>query len=134
MFLSVGVIDSEFFKDAHNMEAKQKKTQETLDSFVALARRLGIPARSDFRIGADVVHEASQLCLDVARQYPRAVFFAGELLFEEPKWYHRILHNETAYAIQRQVRFAGLPMVILPIVLRGAPGSAPLGGGAALAP
>jgi hypothetical protein len=46
------------------------------------------------------------------------MFFAGELLFSEPRWYDRILHNERAHSIQRQVRLAGLPMVIFPILLR----------------
>ena len=63
----------------------------------------------------EVVETAAALCVEITRTYPRAVFFAGELVFEEPKWYHRILHNETAYAILRRIRFAGLPMVILPI-------------------
>ena len=68
----------------------------------------------------------SRVCMDNPRASAgpprttgaRAVFFAGELVFEQPQWYHRILHNETAYAILRQIRFAGLPMVILPIRIR----------------
>jgi hypothetical protein len=31
---------------------------------------------------------------------------AKRVLFGESTWYHRILHNETAYAIQRRLRFA----------------------------
>jgi hypothetical protein len=46
------------------------------------------------------------------------MFFAGELVFDSPKWWDKILHNETAYAIQRQIRYAELPMVILPLVLQ----------------
>ena len=83
-----------------------------------LAARLGIPARSAYRLGPDVVEELSRLCLNLAKEYPRAVIFAGELCFEDAKWYHRLLHNDIAYAVQRRIRFAGLPMVILPYVLR----------------
>ena len=42
-------------------------------------------------------------------------FFCGRVGVCKPQWYHRILHNETAYAILRRIKFAGLPMVILPI-------------------
>jgi hypothetical protein len=40
--------------------------------------------------------------------------FAGQLVFRRDTWLHRLLHNQTAYAIQRRLHWAGLPMVILP--------------------
>ena len=79
---------------------------------------MGVPSHFEYKIGAEVVETASELCIEISQKYPKAVFFAGELVFEKPRWYHRILHNETAYAIQRRIRFAGLPMVILPIRIR----------------
>jgi amino acid transporter len=116
VFISIGVINSEFFKKGE-VDSIEKRTEETLKGYCAVANRLGLPARYAFRVGTDVVSEASELCLDVSKQYPHAMFFAGEIIFEHPTWFDRILHNETAYAIQRQIRFAGLPMVILPLVL-----------------
>ncbi|NBY19007.1 amino acid permease, partial [bacterium] len=116
VFISIGVINSEFFKKGE-VDTIEKRTEETLKGYVAVANRLGLPAKYAFRIGTDVVSEASELCVDVSKQYPHAMFFAGEIIFENPTWFDRILHNETAYAIQRQIRFAGLPMVILPLVL-----------------
>jgi len=64
--------------------------------------------------------------VDLAKKYPRAVFFAGEVVFDEPKWYGRILHHETAFAIQRRLRFAGVPIVVLPIRLFRKPKITPL--------
>jgi hypothetical protein len=29
-----------------------------------------------------------------------------------------LLHNETAYAIQRRLKYGGVPMVILPLLIR----------------
>jgi hypothetical protein len=78
---------------------------------------VGIPARSAYRIGTDVVEEVSEECLLLFKQYPRAVFFAGEIVFNEPRWFDRLLHNDTSYAIQRRLRFVGLPVVILPVRL-----------------
>lgn len=116
VFISVGVINSEFFKKGE-VDPIEKRTEETLKGYVSIANRLGLPAKYAFRVGTDVVNEASELCVDISKQYPKAMFFAGEIIFEHPSWFDRILHNETGYAIQRKIRFAGLPMVILPLVL-----------------
>ncbi|HSA60286.1 MAG TPA: APC family permease [bacterium] len=117
VFLSIGVINSEFFKADHGVKEMEERVMESLKYYVDLAHGLGIPAEAAFRVGTDVVSEAADLCIELSRQYSGAVFFGSELVFQEPKWYHRILHNETAYAIQRRLRFAGLSVVILPILL-----------------
>lgn len=118
LFLTVGAVTSDFFKGDHHIETLTKKTEETLRHYIHFSEKHGIPAAGNFKIGAEIVETASELCVETARQYPHCVFFAGELVFEKPQWYHRILHNETAYAILRRIRFAGLPMVILPIRIR----------------
>lgn len=117
IFLSVSVINSDFFKGDHKVSELEKKTEEALAYYVDLARGLDIPAKAVFRVGTDVVVEASNLCLEISKEFSNCVFFGSELVFQEPRWYHRFLHNETAYAIQRQLRFAGLSVVILPILL-----------------
>jgi amino acid transporter len=117
VFVSIGVPNSDFFKGGSHIEALEEQTRASLNRYVEMANRLGIPAESTYRIGTDVVNEVSEACVELSRKYPHAVFFAGEVVFDEPKWYDRILHNETAYAIQRRLRFAGVPIVILPIRL-----------------
>ena len=118
VFISIGLINSEFFREETDVTEYEEKSKKMLGRYVDFARQLRIPARSACQVGTDIVHEASELCLALSREYPRIVFFAGESVFERPQWYHRLLHNETGYSIQRQIRFAGLPMVILPIVIR----------------
>ncbi len=115
IFLTVGTVTSDFFKGGHQIEAITKRTEESLRHYAEFSKKMGVPAKSGYKIGAEVVETASELCVETSQKYPRSVFFAGELVFEKPQWYHRILHNETAYAILRRIRFAGLPMVILPI-------------------
>ncbi len=121
VFLSVGVVDSQFFKSTDQIDAVSDRTKGTLQHYVDFSHRMGIPSRFEFGLGTEVVHSVSELCIDASKKYSQCVFFAGELVFEKPQWYHPLLHNETAYAILRQIRFAGLPMVILPIRLPGAP-------------
>jgi hypothetical protein len=57
------------------------------------------------------------LCLEVAAEFPRATFFAGQLVLRSPGWLTAILHNETAFALQRRLQAAGRTVVILPAVV-----------------
>jgi hypothetical protein len=41
--------------------------------------------------------------------------FAGQLVFQRVNALTRMLHQETAFAIQRRLQFAGIQVVILPI-------------------
>lgn len=116
VFVSVGVVDSSLFKDGKQVTAMEEETQKTLERYVALAHSMGIPAQSAYRIGTDVVEEASDLCVELSKQYARATFFAGEIMFSNPKWYHRFLHNHTPIAIQQKIRHHGLNMMILPVL------------------
>jgi hypothetical protein len=118
VFVSVSVIDSGNFKGAGAVEDLRKHTEETLAKYVDLARRLGMPAESFMVIGTDAVDELEGLCKDVAKKYPRVLFFAGQLVFQKDTWYQRLLHNETAYSLQRRLQWAGLPIMILPTRVR----------------
>ena len=65
-------------------------------------------------IGTDAVDELENLRVTIAKEFPRAVFFAGQLVFQRDTWYQRLLHNETAYSLQRRLQWDGVPMIILP--------------------
>jgi len=45
----------------------------------------------------------------------KGLFVAEQLSFEEETIVNRILHNETAFMIQRRLQHAGIPMVVLPV-------------------
>jgi len=121
VFLSVGVIDSATFKDSAEVIEVKERTRAALDEYVALAQGLGLAATARMALGTEAVQTATELCSDVAREFPRALFFAGKLVFEQEHWYQRVLHNETAYQIQRRLQFAGLNAMVLPVrLLEGA--------------
>lgn len=61
-------------------------------------------------------HFEVKRCLDARLiRTLRALFFAGKLIFRHASWWQRLLHNETAHAVQRRLEFDGLTMVVLPI-------------------
>jgi amino acid transporter len=118
IFISSGVIDSGSFKGSGAIESLKEHIAGSLEQYVDLARRLGMPAVSYMRIGTDAVEELEELCLEVVQDFPKATFFAGQLVFEKDNWLHRLLHNQTAYSLQRRLQWAGFPMVILPTRVR----------------
>lgn len=118
LFVSVAVIDSGNFKGRDEVEGLETKTKRDLDRYVDLARHMGLPAEGRMAVGIDPVLEAERLCAEIAREYPRAVFFAGKISFEREKWYQGLLHNETPHAIQRRLQWEGIPMVVLPVRVR----------------
>ena len=120
VFVSVGVVDSGNFKGAEEVDALREYTEETLGKYVDLARRIGLPARGYMSIGTDVVDELEQICRVVARDFPQTKVFAGQLVFQRETWYGALLHNQTAYSLQRRLQWDGIPMVILPTRVREA--------------
>ncbi len=114
VFISVGVIDSGGFKGEAALEALKANTEATLRKYVDLANGLGLPATYRYAIGTDPVDEAEALCRKVAAEFSRCTFFAGKLIFRREAWYQKVLHNETAFAIQKRLHWSGLTTVILP--------------------
>jgi len=115
LFLSVAVIDSASFKGATEVAALQKHTIEDLERYVELAHQLGFRADYRYAVGTEAVEHVVELCEKVREEFSRSIFFLGQLVFESDRFYYRILHNETAFAIQRRLQFAGLQAVVLPI-------------------
>ncbi|HSN29936.1 MAG TPA: hypothetical protein VLT45_26795, partial [Kofleriaceae bacterium] len=116
VFVSAGVIDAGVFKGKDEIDAMNAKLESDLDKYVAFAKtHMGWAADHDHAIGTEAVTELDHLCREVALRFPRSVFFAGKLIFQEESWYQRLLHNETAAAVERRLQFAGLPMIVMPI-------------------
>jgi amino acid transporter len=118
IFVSVAMIDSGSFKGAEEIEALETSAKAGLEKYVTLARKLGLAADYRTALATDVVESAVELCKEVAGEFPRSTVFTGQLTFRLEKFYHRLLHNETAFAIQRRLQWDGLTTVIMPIRVR----------------
>ncbi|MCX5634960.1 MAG: APC family permease, partial [Planctomycetota bacterium] len=117
VFVSVAVIDQGAFKGKEGLDDLKKSVKESLEKYVELARKLGFPAEYRMDVGADLVDTAANMALDVSREFPKSTVFSGQLSFRLEKFYHRLLHNEAAFAIQRRLQWDGITNVILPIRL-----------------
>jgi amino acid transporter len=117
VFCSVAVIDSGVFKGINEVHELEQRTAHALDMYVRYAAWLELPAEHTFSTGIEVAVEAEKVALEVIRKYPKALFVAGQLIFDEDTFVTRLLHNESAFMIQRRLQHAGLPMVVLPVRL-----------------
>jgi len=116
VFIAAGVIDAGAFKGKDEIDVLRDNLERDLARYVVFAKaHMGWAAESDFAIGTEAVTELDRLCREVALRFPRSVFFAGKLIFQRDSWYQRLLHNETAAAVERRLQFAGLPMIVLPV-------------------
>ncbi|MGA2914965.1 MAG: amino acid permease [Sedimentisphaerales bacterium] len=121
VFVSVVVIDQGAFKGKEGLEDLKKSTKESLRKYVELARTLGFPAEYRMATGTDLVETATELVKEVSEEFNKSTIkstvFSGQLSFQLEKSYHRLLHNEAAFAIQRRLQWNGIANVILPIRL-----------------
>jgi len=115
IFASVGVIDAATMKGVEEVDRLRKETEHGLQEFVSVARRLGFAADYRITLGTEAVEEGEKLARDIAREFPKAIFFMGNLIFAKEGWFHALLHNNTAYRLQRRMQFAGLNAMILPV-------------------
>ena len=115
MFVSAAIVDSGTFKGAEEIEHLEETTEEQLRQYIAWTQAHSLKADYRLAVGTEAVATIEDLCVTLAEQFPRAIFFMGRLIFKEEKWYHRLLHNETPHAIQRRLQFQGIQAMVLPI-------------------
>ncbi|MEM0493110.1 MAG: KUP/HAK/KT family potassium transporter, partial [Candidatus Thermoplasmatota archaeon] len=115
IFVSIAEIDSGAFKGVDRVKELKESVETALAKYVKIARKLGFAADSRMDIGTDVVESATQLCECIAEEFKNVTFFTGKIVFKHETIFHKILHNETAFAIQRRLQWKGLPVVILPL-------------------
>ena len=117
VFASIAVVDSDTFKGTKEIEALEVRTRASLAAYERFARMLGLRVASCNAVGTEVALEAENISKALLRIYPKALVVAGQVIFEEDTTWNRLLHNETAFAIQRRLQHAGVPMVVLPVQL-----------------
>lgn len=115
VFVSVGVIDSSRFKGREELDNLQRQTEASLEKYVQFVKRQGQYAEYWSALGTDAIDELERLAHEVVRRFPRSVFFAGKLVFQRDLFWHKVLHNQAAFTLQRRLQFSGLQMVVLPV-------------------
>jgi Amino acid permease len=115
VFVTIGVVDSGVFKGADELNALEGRARAVLARYERFGRSLGLATASRYAIGTEVTLEAERIARELFQEYPQALVVAGQLIFREDSLWNRILHNETAFLVQRRLQRLGIPMIVLPI-------------------
>jgi amino acid transporter len=125
VFIGAGVIDSSRFKGVEEIENLREHTERELKKYVALLSRRGYSAEYRYALGTDPIAELEGLAHQVSKRFPRAVFFASKLIFPEEHFWHKVLHNQAAFTLERRLQFAGLQTVVLAVAADAAASAHP---------
>jgi hypothetical protein len=115
VFVSVGVVDFDRFKGEREIENLKANVDSDLKRYSRLVERWGFPSEVRVAYGVDVCDEIETLCAQISTDYPRAVFFCGDLVFQLPTAITGMLHDRTAEELQRRLHLRGLPLIVVPI-------------------
>jgi amino acid transporter len=117
VFIGVGEVDAGLLKGPEEVRELENRMIEDLNEYCQFANDLGLHAELSAGLAPDVVAELRRMCLGVAAEFPRVVFFAGKLIFsdEVEGFIGRFLHNHTSVEIQNWLQLYGYSLVILPI-------------------
>ena len=115
VFMRVGEIDAHSYDGAEAVKTLRVEVERSLAYFVAYSIGEGVPATSYTSYGIDVIGELLRLAERVRADFPNCVFFSSKLIFPYDTWFTRMLHNQTAIAVQRQLHFHGMQMMVLPM-------------------
>lgn len=115
IFVNVRTVDSHAYGGEGEVESMRKVAQGTLNYFVDFCHSYGLASSAYLGFGTDAVSKLTEMCEEISKEYPSAIFFTSKLIFAQDNWFTRLLHNQAALAIQRRLHFKGLQMIILPM-------------------
>ena len=115
VFASVGEIDTEEFSDESRWHALRRDTKAMLKHYIDFCTARGLPATYYHDYGTDVIETVTRLSERISADFPRSVFFAAKLIFEKENMVTQILHNQTAYMLQKKLHNKGQNLIIMPM-------------------
>jgi amino acid transporter len=115
VFASVGEIDTEEFTDQTMWHKLRRDTKLMLKNYVDFCNSRGLASTYYHDYGTDVIETVATLTERIQQDFPRSVFFATKLIFENETIVHQILHNQTAYMLQKKLHSRSQNLIIMPM-------------------
>jgi hypothetical protein len=117
IFISAKAVDAQSYGGAEQIDRLRTALDRALGFYVDYCHANGLAATARFSLGTDRVDELMKLAEAIQKEYSNCVFFTSKLVFHNENWVTRLLHNQTALALQRRLHLNGMQMVILPMQL-----------------
>ena len=119
VFVQIGVVDSSIFQSPKILDKLKERLQSETDQYAALVKRSGFGTETFWSIGSDLVSEVMKLAPKIHEKYPKAIFFAGQIVMNDDSLLNRLLHNYQSFSLQRNLFQEKIPFELLPISLDG---------------
>jgi hypothetical protein len=116
VFVQVGVVDSSRFKGRDEIGNLEQAVKDDLEEYVRFVHHMGFCGEYRFALATDPVPAIERLCTEVAREFPRATFFAARLILQRESFFTRFLHNQTVSKVEQLLQRHGLHTVVLPLL------------------
>lgn len=117
IFVSVGEIDTEEFISDNKWKKLRKDTKKILKYYTNFCHGKGLASTYYHAFGTDVVEKLTTLTDKIIEQYPNSLFFGSKLISDNENLFTQMLHNQTAYIMQRRLHNKGHTMIVMPIKL-----------------
>ena len=115
VFISAKAVDAQSYGGDEQIAAMKTALDKALAFYVDYCHANGLAATARFSLGTDRADELVKLAEETQREFPNSLFFTSKLVFRNENWVTRLLHNQTALALQRRLHLNGMQMVILPM-------------------
>lgn len=115
VFAEIGVVDTGNFKGSEEITNLKSKIEENIDRYVTFMSKNGFHAKGFYQVGTEVVSTSAELAEKIRMNYPHAVFFGGQIVFEDETFLTRLLHNFAVFTMQREFFRRGLTFFVMPI-------------------
>lgn len=118
VFLGIGEINIKALGHEAALKNIYQTVHKNLNYFVHYCHSNNLAAVSYQEYATDPIAGMINLAKEIKQKFPNGLFFSTELIFESTNWLTRLLYNDSALIIQRNLHQNGLEMVLLPVNLK----------------
>ena len=115
VFAEIGVVDTGNFKGSDEITNLKSKIEEHIDRYVVYMNKNGFHAEGFYQVGTEIVSASVEIAEKIQKKYPHAIFFGGQIVFENETFLTRLLHNFAVFSMQREFFKKGLTFFVMPI-------------------
>ncbi len=117
IFISAKAVDTQSYGGGEQSDRLRAALDHALAFYVNYCHANGLAATAHYSLGTDRIDELVKLAEGIQKEFSNCVFFTSKLVLRNENWATRLLHNQTALALQRRLHLNGMQMFILPMQL-----------------
>jgi amino acid transporter len=118
IFMRVGILNAKNFKGSQEFINFKQTVIDDGNKYIKIANQMGFYAKSLWTMGTDPVLEVENMLPRLLKHIKNPTFFGGQLVFLKTFSISRLLHNHTIFIIQKRLYKQGIPVIVIPIIVK----------------